>query len=125
MERHETPTGDKLGHDARKQELLREGAFYRSGVALAKAQLKHAARPEVLFHSAVDHATFALRSRADALLRPTGVNVATLAPYALSILSFIRSRKLGKPAMGVGLVLGALGWYVQHKRTQQQQQLTY
>jgi hypothetical protein len=125
MEKQDTHAGDKHGHsdlDARKEELLREGAFYRSGVALAKAQIKHAARPEVLFHSAVDHATYALRSRADALLRPTGLNVATLAPYALSILSFIRRRNLGKPALGVGLVLGALGWYVQRKRAQQ---LTY
>jgi hypothetical protein len=125
MEKQETHSGHRHGHgdhDARKQELLREGAFYRSGVALAKAQLKHAARPEVLFHSAVDHATFALRTRADALLRPTGVNVATLAPYALGILSFIRRRNLGKPALGVGLALGALGWYVQRKRMQQ---LTY
>jgi hypothetical protein len=122
MEKQEMHSGGKHGYsdlNARKEELLREGAFYRSGVALAKAQIKHAARPEVLFHSAIDHATFALRSRADALLRPTGVNVATLAPYALSVLSFIRKRKLGKPALGVGLALGALGWYVQRKRVQQ------
>jgi hypothetical protein len=125
MEKQEMHPGKKHGHEdveARKAELLREGAFYRSGVALAKAQLKHAARPEVLFHSAIDHATFALRSRADALLRPTGVSVTALAPYALSILGFIRRRNLGKPALGVGLVLGAVGWYLQRKRMQQ---LTY
>jgi hypothetical protein len=125
MEKQETHSGHKHGHkdlDARKEELLREGAFFRSGVALAKAQIKHAARPEVLLHSAVDHATFALRSRADALLRPTGISVAALAPYAMAVLGFIRRRNLGKPALGVGLVLGALGWYVQRKRMQQ---LTY
>jgi hypothetical protein len=47
------------------------------------------------------------------------VSVAALAPYAMTILGFIRRRKLGKPALGVGLVLGALGWYVQRKRVQQ------
>lgn len=122
MEKQETHSGHKPAHvdvAARKEELLREGAFFRSGVALAKAQVKHAARPDVLFHSAVDHATFALRSRADALLRPTGVSVAALAPYAMTIISFIRGRGLGKPALGVGLVLGAVGWYVQRKRMQQ------
>jgi hypothetical protein len=126
MEKQETHFGHKHTQgdlDERKAELLREGAFYRSGVALAKAQIKHAARPEVLLHSAIDHATFALRSRADALLRPTGVSVAALAPYALSILGFIRRRKLGKPALGAGLVLSALGWYLQHRRNTQQ--LTY
>jgi hypothetical protein len=122
MEKQETRSGHKHGHkdlDTRKEELLREGAFFRSGVALAKAQIKHAARPEVLLHSTIDHATFALRSRADALLRPTGISVAALAPYAMTILGFIRRRNLGKPALGVGLVLGALGWYVQRKRMQQ------
>jgi hypothetical protein len=122
MEKQESHSGHKhavIDVAARKQELLREGAFFRSGVALAKAQVKHAARPEVMFHSAVDHATFALRSRADALLRPTGVSVAALAPYAMTIIGFIRRRNLGKPALGIGLALGALGWYVQRKRMQQ------
>jgi hypothetical protein len=122
MEKQETHSGHKHEHvdiSARKEELLREGAFFRSGVALAKAQVKHAARPDVILHSAIDHATYALRSRADALLRPTGVSVAALAPYAMTIFGFIRRRNLGKPALGIGLVLGAVGWYVQRKRAQQ------
>lgn len=122
MEKQETQSGHQHGQAdfaARKEALVREGAFFRSGVALAKAQIKHAARPEVMLHSAFEHATFALRSRADALLRPTGVSLAGIAPYAMSIFGFIRSRKLGKPALGVGLALGALGWYVQRKRAQQ------
>lgn len=122
MEKQETQSGHMHGHGdlaARKEALMREGAFFRSGVALAKAQIKHAARPEVMLHSAFDQATFALRSRADALLRPTGVSLAALAPYAMSVFGFIRSRKLGKPALGVGLALGVLGWYVQRKRAQQ------
>jgi hypothetical protein len=35
------------------------------------------------------------------------------------VLGFIRKRKLGKPALGVAAVLGAIGWYVQRKRAQQ------
>jgi hypothetical protein len=111
------------GHDGtpaeRKRALLRDGEFYRAGVAHARAQIKHAARPEVIFHSVLDHATWVLRTRADALLKPTGTNVSVLAPYALTMLGFIRKRKLGKQALGAGVVLGALGWYLQRKRAQQ------
>jgi hypothetical protein len=113
--------GHKHSNDpkVRKAELLREGEFYRSGVVHAKEQIKYGTRPEVILHSAIDHATWALRSRADALLRPTGVNVATLAPYALTVLNFIRRRHLGKPALAVAAVVGGIGWYVQRKRAQQ------
>src|SRR4051812_45403025 len=81
----------------RKEELLREGEFFRAGVVHCKEQIRHGSRPEVLLHSAFDHATWALRARADALLRPTGTNVAALAPYALTLFNFIRRRRLGKP----------------------------
>jgi len=106
-------------HEQRKRALLRDGEFYRAGVVHARAQIKHAAQPEVMLHSVMDHATWALRSRADALLRPTGTSISTLAPYALTVLSFIRKRRLGKQAIGVAAVLGALGWFVQRKRAQQ------
>jgi hypothetical protein len=105
---------------ARKAELLRDGEFYRSGVAHAKAQIKHGARPEVMFHNVIDHATWTLRTRADALLRPTGTNVSALAPYALTALRFIRKRGLGKPALGAALLLGGLGWYLRRHRTRDQ-----
>jgi C4-dicarboxylate-specific signal transduction histidine kinase len=105
---------------ARKAELLRDGEFYRAGVAHARAQIKHGSRPEVLFHSAIDHATWALRSRADALLKPTGTSITTLAPYAMTALSFIRKRRLGKPALAVAALLGVAGWYVQRKRAKDQ-----
>jgi hypothetical protein len=110
------------GHDnvaARKAELLRDGEFYRAGVAHSKAQIKHGARPEVLFHSAIDHATWALRTRADALLKPTGTSVSVLAPYALTVFGFIRKRKLGKPAMALAALAAVAGWYLQRKRAQQ------
>jgi hypothetical protein len=106
-------------HEQRKRALLRDGEFYRAGVAHARAQIKHGAQPEVIFHSVVDHATWALRTRADALLKPTGTSVSVLAPYALTVLGFIRKRRLGKQAIGAAALLGALGWYVQRKRAQQ------
>jgi hypothetical protein len=72
-----------------------------------------------MLHSVIDHATWALRTRADALLKPTGTSISVMAPYALTVLGFIRNRKLGKPALGVAALLGALGWYLQRKRAQQ------
>jgi hypothetical protein len=106
-------------HEERKRALLRDGEFYRTGVAHARAQLKHAARPEVMFHSVIDHATWALRTRADALLKPTGTSVSVLAPYALTVLGFIRKRNLGKPAMGVAALVGVAAWYLQRKRARE------
>ncbi|MFL6673026.1 MAG: hypothetical protein ACJ8LG_07020 [Massilia sp.] len=108
----------------RKAELLREGEFFRAGVTHCKEQIKHGARPEVMLHSAIDHATWALRTRADALLRPTGTNVAALAPYALTVFNFVRRRRLGKPALGAAVLVGVAGWYMQRRRAQEQQ-LTY
>jgi hypothetical protein len=104
----------------RKEELMRDGEFFRAGVAHAKAQIRHGARPEVLFHSAVDHATWAVRSRVDSLLHPTGTSVSSLAPYALTAIKFIRHRKLGKPALAIGALLGVAGWYLRHRRAQQE-----
>jgi hypothetical protein len=109
--------------EARKAQLLRQGEFYRAGVMHAKAQVKHEASPATLFHAALDHATWALRSRVDGLLKPTGVSVASMMPYALSVLGIIRRRRLGKPALGVAVVLGGLGWYLQRRRNAQLQAL--
>jgi C4-dicarboxylate-specific signal transduction histidine kinase len=103
----------------RKEELMRDGEFFRAGVAHAKAQIRHGARPEVLFHSAVDHATYAVRSRVDSLLHPTGVSMSSIAPYALTAIKFIRHRKLGKPALAIGVLLGVAGWYWRHRQAQQ------
>lgn len=110
---------DKLSPDVRKAELLRDGEYYRAGIAHAKAQIRHGARPEVIFHSMIDHATWALRTRADALLKPTGTNVSVLAPYALTVLGFIRKKRLGKPALGIAALLGVAAWYLQRKRAQE------
>ena len=121
-QKHESVLRHRHSEDPerRKTELLREGEYYRSGVAHAKAQIRHSARPEVMFHSVIDHATWALRTRADALLKPTGTSVSVLAPYALTLLGIIRKRRLGKPALGAALLLGGLGWYFQRRRARQE-----
>jgi hypothetical protein len=116
MEKRSYAAGHHGSHEERKRALLREGEFYRTGVAHARAQIKTASRPEVMFHSVIDHATWALRTRADALLKPTGTSVSVLAPYALTVLGFIRKRRLGKPALGIAAVAGAAAWYLQRKR---------
>jgi hypothetical protein len=100
----------------RKARLLRQGEFYRVGIVHAKAGIKQSTRPEALFHSALDHATWAVRSRVDSLLRPTGISVAALAPYALSVLRFLKRRHLLKPALGVAAALGGAAYYLQHRR---------
>ena len=105
--------------DERKAQLIRQGEFYRVGVVHAKAQVKHAARPDVLFHSAVDHATWAVRSRVDGLLKPTGTSVSTLMPYVLTIYNFIRNRRVGKTSLGVAVVLAGVGFYLQQQRAKQ------
>lgn len=126
MEKHDhndEPTG-LAGHKhsrdprTRKAELLREGEFYRAGVAYAKAQVKHGARPEVMLHTAIDHATWALRARADALLKPTGTSLSVLAPYALGVFNFVRQRRMGKQALAGAVLLGVAGWFAQRRRAQ-------
>ena len=122
MHKHDETTG-LAGHQhsldpaARKKELLREGEFFRAGVAHAKAGIQHSIKPEVMMRTAIDHTTVALRSRADALLKPTGANVAMLMPYAMSALNFVRQRRLAKPVAGAAVALGAVGWYFNRKRS--------
>jgi len=113
--------GHKHSRDpaTRKAELLREGEFYRAGVTYAKAQVMHGARPEVMLHSALDHATWALRARADALLKPTGTSVSVLMPYALAAFNFLRQRRMGKQALAGAVLAGVVGWYMKKRRAQQ------
>ena len=100
----------------RKAELLREGEFFRAGVAHAKASIQHGIKPEVMLHSAMDHATWALRARADAMLKPTGTNVSVLLPYALGVVNFVRQRRMGKQALAGAVLLGVVGWFMQKRR---------
>lgn len=106
----------------RKEQLLRQAQFYRVGAVHAKAQLKQAARPEALFHSVVDHATWALRSRVDGLLQPTGTSVATLMPYIVTAITFVRRRKTGAASLAVSLALAAVGFMLRRRQAQQAQQ---
>ncbi len=85
-------------------------------MAYAKAQVKHGARPEVMLHSALDHATWALRARADALLKPTGTSISVLMPYALAAFNFVRQRRMGKQALAGAVLLGVAGWYMKKRR---------
>jgi len=124
MHDHEKTTGlaghkHSLDPATRKEELLREGEFFRAGVAHAKASIQHGIKPEVMMRSAIDHTTWALRARADALLKPTGTNVSVLLPYALGVVNFVRQRRLGKQAAGAAVAVGALGWYMNRKRARQ------
>ncbi len=110
------PGDDK--HDAaaeRKSRLLRQGEFYRVGIVHAKANIKHAVKPEVIFHSVIDHASYAVRSRVDGMLRPTGINVATIMPYAMTILSFLRRRRMMKPALGILAAAAGAAYYVRNR----------
>ena len=100
----------------RKAKLLRQAEFYRVGIVHAKHGIRQGARPEALFHSALDHASWAVRTRVDNLLRPTGINVATVMPYALSVFNFLRRRHLLKPALGVAAALGGVAYYLQQRR---------
>lgn len=102
--------------EERKARLMRQGDFYRVGIVHSKAAIKLGARPEALFHNAVDHAAFAVRSRVDNILRPTGINVATVMPYAVTVLGFLRKRGLVKPAMGVAAALAGLAYYLKQRR---------
>ena len=122
MHKHDKTTG-LAGHQhsldpaIRKQELLREGEFFRAGVAHAKASIQHGIKPEVMLRSAFDHTTVALRTKADALLKPTGTNVSMLMPYAMTAVNFVRQRRMGKQAAGAAVGVGILGWYLNRRRT--------
>ena len=100
----------------RKARLLRQAEFYRVGIVHARASIKQGSRPEALFHTALDHAAWAVRSRVDSLLHPTGINVASIMPFAATIVGFITRRRLVKPALGVLVAAAAVALYVQRRR---------
>ena len=113
------PHDDKPQSTAeRKASLIRQGELYRVSLVHAKAQVKHAVRPEQLFHSALIQAGWMLRSRINGLLRPGGTSVSALMPYAMALIGFIRKRKAGKASLGVALALAGIGWYLQQRREQ-------
>lgn len=128
MEKHnhkDEPTG-LAGHKhsrdpvTRMAELKREGEFYRAGVTYAKAQVKHGARPEVMLHSVMDKATWALRARADAMLKPTGTSISVLMPYALGAFNFVRQRRMGKQVVAGTVLMAVAGWFMKRRRAQRE-----
>ncbi|MES3024486.1 MAG: hypothetical protein V4857_23195 [Pseudomonadota bacterium] len=119
MENNLTKPGDKEAALAeRKAKLLRQGELYRVGIVHARAHVRNESRPEAIMHAAIEHASYAVRSRIDGLLAPTGINVASIMPYAATIMGFIARRRLVKPAIGVIAVVAGLAWYLQRRRTQ-------
>ena len=102
----------------RKTHLKRQADFFRVGIVHAKHSIKQGARPEVMFHSALDHATWAVRSRVDSMLRPTGISIGTVWPYAVSLLGFLRQRRMMKPALGVLAAAAGAAVYLQRRRAQ-------
>ena len=113
---HDGPTDGKDALDQRMTQLKRQADFYRVGIVHSKANIKQSARPEALFHRAIDHASWAIRSRVDRVLRPTGINVASVMPYAVSLLGLLRRRKLMKPALGVLAAAAAVAVYLRQRR---------
>ena len=100
----------------RKARLLRQADMYRVGIVHARAGLVHSARPEALFHTALDHASWALRAKVDSLLHPTGLSVGAIMPFALGIIRFLSRRRLVKPALGILVAGAAVALYAQRRR---------
>ncbi len=117
-----THEDDKLSVAERKARIIRQGEIYRVGVVRDKAQVLHEAQPQALFHAAIDHASFALRSRVDSLLHPSGFSVGSILPYAMPLLRMLRNRRFGrkgKLVLGAVALAGAAGFYYQQKRSRE------
>lgn len=112
----EAPLSKEQALADRKLRLMRQAEYYRVGIVHARAGIKQGVRPEALFHTALEHATWAIRSRVDSVLHPTGINAAAIMPVAMSIFGFIQRRRLLKPALGVLLAAAGVAWYVQRRR---------
>lgn len=101
----------------RKQELLREGEFYRASIARSQAHLREAIRPEVMLRSTFDRAALVLRSGGNIFVKPGGKpKLTVLMPYAMGALRLVRSRKLSKRALGIGLAMAAAAWFMVRRR---------
>jgi len=113
----EGPADGKHALAERKIQLKRQADFYRVGIVHSKASIKLGSRPEALLHNALDHAGWAIRSRLDSVLRPTGISVASVMPYAISLLGIVRQRRLIKPALGLLAAAAGVAVYMQQKRS--------
>ncbi len=120
----------KEEHAARasqKERLIREGEIYRLGVLQSKYQVVNALHPDRLMHDAMEHAVGAVQNRLGNLLGGLGgpgggldkINIRSiksLAPYALTVGSFIMRRRLLKPALAVAaLAAVGVGWLMRRR----------
>ena len=111
---------------ASKARLIKEGEMYRLGVMAGKHNIAQALHPEVLLHSAVDLAVGTVQTRLAGAIGGTAAtagvggllaNYSKIMPVARAVGSFIKRKRLVKPAIGVGAVLAAVGAWV-YKRKQ-------
>jgi hypothetical protein len=109
---------------AQKERLIREGEIYRLSVLQSKYQVVNALHPDRLMHDAVEHAVGAVQTRLGNLLGGPGggldkINfrsIKSLAPYALTVGSFIMRRRLLKPALAVAALAAlGVGWLMRRK----------
>lgn len=113
---------------ASKLRLIREGELYRLSVLQAKYHVANALHPDRLLHGAVDQAVGAVQNRLGRLLGglsgPGGGlvdklnfhSLKSLAPYALTVGSFIMRKRLLKPALAVAVVAAAGIAYLMKRR---------
>ncbi len=102
------PPLNKPALAARKSDLLRRAEVYRIGIVHAQAQVRLAAHPSALLHTALAQARALLHARADGWLAPTGLQLDRVLPYAFSALAWTARRKLLKPVLLAGLALSGL-----------------
>jgi hypothetical protein len=117
---------------ASKLRLIREGELYRLGVLQAKYHVANALHPDRLLHGAVDQAVGAVQNRLGNLVGSLGGagglggglldklifrSIKSLAPYALTVGSFIMRRRLLKPALAVAAVAAAGAAYLMNRKS--------
>lgn len=119
MSKHE----DAAALAAEKQKLIREGELARIKVVHAKALVTQAMQPDALMHGALDHAVALAQARLGGLMQPGGMSglsfksLRLLAPYAMTVGSFIARKRLIKPVVAVVAVAGAgVAWLLRYKR---------
>jgi hypothetical protein len=117
---------EQASRAVQKERLIREGEIYRLSVLQARYQVVNALHPDRLMHDATEHALGALQNRLGNLLGSLGgsggldkINfrsIKSLAPYALTVGSFIMRRRLVKPALAVAaLAAVGVGWLMRRK----------
>jgi hypothetical protein len=123
---------DEAALAAEKQKIIREGELYRIKLVHSKALVGQALQPDALMHGAIDHAVGLAQARLGGLLHggtsggfsfSSLKSLKSLAPYALTVGSFIARRKLIKPALALATVAGiGVAWLMRRKPSTQYEQ---